>query len=277
MTVNWLQDYSLLMFDKIDSTNLEAKRLICQPIKGSYVIQAHEQSSGIASNKRVWESPAGNLYMSILLPTAPKISRSPQICFIAANAVYRALDDLCSQDRLSNGGDGGGYELHFKWPNDILLNRKKVAGILIESLEANDAHYIVIGIGVNIALTPILEASDVRHFTPTSLHTEGIMAAKSIAIDSNMVLDLIMKNFDPLYHKWLADKNFFSMRNFWIQRSIYLNQPVVVENQGQKNEGILRDLALDGALVLEKENGQLEYIYSGSLFAQDFLPQKNKI
>jgi BirA family biotin operon repressor/biotin-[acetyl-CoA-carboxylase] ligase len=266
MRSNWLQDYSLLIFDKIDSTNLEAKRLIDQNAKGSFVIQAHEQLYGIGSNNRSWESPVGNLYISILLPTAIKMSRKTQICFIAALSLYQSLEDICKIQ--PNKID---FQLNFKWPNDILLNQKKIAGILIESVETTHGNYLIIGMGLNIKSIPHLKPENIRHFEPTSLYAEKIDHYKQKPLDMYNILDLIITNFDNLYHKWLADSNFFAIRNFWMQHAMFLNQHVVIENNNHDTKkGIMRDLSLDGALVLEKENHQLEYIYSGSLF-----PAKN--
>ena len=91
MPLTWIENYNLLIFDQIDSTNNEAFRLIKNGIKGNFVIVAREQTAGKGSNKRSWESILGNLHMSILIQPIVSISRIKELSFLVAVVLHKTI------------------------------------------------------------------------------------------------------------------------------------------------------------------------------------------
>jgi BirA family transcriptional regulator, biotin operon repressor / biotin---[acetyl-CoA-carboxylase] ligase len=133
---------SLAVIPRVASTNLIARRIVAECIENELslpqaMIIAEEQTAGIGRNARSWSSPAGKgIYTTILL-TRPA-SEVPLIPLAIANIVVTYLRDVFAIDA------------HIKWPNDILVGGKKIAGILIESRMQDDRAFLVIGVGINV-------------------------------------------------------------------------------------------------------------------------------
>ena len=132
---NLLNDYHLLSFDELDSTNEEAKRLAKGGGHHGAVIWAKRQTAGKGRLGRTWVSSQGNLYVSILLQPEKPLKELGQLSFVAAVAAIEALDALLPP----------GKRLQCKWPNDILLSGKKVGGILLESFHTGGAKPEAVG------------------------------------------------------------------------------------------------------------------------------------
>lgn len=148
--ISWLEKYNLLIFDSLDSTNNEAKRLLKSGATGNFVIWAKEQTAGRGQQDRQWVSEAGNLYFSVIMRPNCPVSFMSHFPFIAGLACHAAVGKFLSKyDSKKN--------LKLKWPNDILYNDAKMGGILIEA--ELDSKYemvkeLVIGIGINISSHP---------------------------------------------------------------------------------------------------------------------------
>ncbi|HMK67267.1 MAG TPA: biotin--[acetyl-CoA-carboxylase] ligase, partial [Stellaceae bacterium] len=150
----------LLRFAELESTNDEAKRLADAGAPAWTVITAEIQRAGRGRRGRTWESPAGNLYMSAILRPAANLAAAAQLGFAAALAVGEALLPVLPSERI----------LQYKWPNDVLVDGSKIAGILLEAAGngAEGAAWVIVGIGVNLASHP-QETS----YPATSLATLG--------------------------------------------------------------------------------------------------------
>ncbi len=138
--------YRLIVLASVGSTNDEAKRFALSGEAAGLVVTAGEQTAGRGRQRRVWTSPPGNLYLSILLrPTCP-LARVPEIGFVAAVAVAGAVAGLLDASA----------RVRCKWPNDILVDGRKVAGLLLETATDADGcvDWVVLGIGLNIASHP---------------------------------------------------------------------------------------------------------------------------
>ncbi len=126
--------------ERIGSTNDEARRLAASGAPHGTVVHADEQAAGRGRFGRTWFSPPGNLYLSVLLRLDLPPDRGPELSFVTALTVADAVDALLPKQSRST----------LKWPNDVLVNDGKIAGILVES--ADDAQ--IIGIGVNVLEAP---------------------------------------------------------------------------------------------------------------------------
>src|SRR5437588_611372 len=136
--------YGLVALDSIGSTNEEAKRLARAGAADKTLVWARTQTAGRGRGGRSWVSPAGNLYLSLILRETCPPARAAELGFAAAVALAAALDRLAP-----------GLDLAFKWPNDVLLGGRKLAGILIEAESAAAAvDWLVLGLGVNVRPAP---------------------------------------------------------------------------------------------------------------------------
>lgn len=248
MRLSWLREYSLLTFDQIDSTNSEALRIIRAGIVGNFVIWANKQTAGRGQRARVWESIEGNLHMSILLDCNIDAERCLQLPFLAANAVCKSILFFAKEKKIN-------LDISLKWPNDVLISGKKVAGILLESINIHGKRYVVIGFGTNIMRCPKGVLQPV-----TSLKKEKVSPAHA-----DEFLNILMTNFDKLFKKWNYDGNFIETREYWLKRAYNLNKVVTIDNGESRISGVFKEINMDGSIKLELAGGQFYNLVAGEI------------
>lgn len=196
------------------------------------VIQAGEQTSGRGRRGNVWEAPKGNLYQSIVLkPSSPRATWG-QLSFVIAVALGRTCDE-CS---VSN--------YHLKWPNDVLINDKKLAGILIEVQD----DFVVIGTGVNIKHAPA-DRAKIHDFTDVSLDDFHEEHLKQIEI----------------YFKMWEQEGFTPIRELWMKHAYKIGETIQARLPNVIYEGVFEDLDDSGVLLLREKDGNLRQINSGEI------------
>jgi BirA family biotin operon repressor/biotin-[acetyl-CoA-carboxylase] ligase len=241
--------YNLIALQTIDSTNNEAKRLAAMGEESSpdgTIVWAIEQTGGRGRRGRIWESPPGNLYCSLILRPEVGVAIAAQLSFVAALALY---------DALGNVGEPG-HEVLCKWPNDVLLNGKKVAGILLESeAQANEElDWLVLGLGVNIVSHP----EKTSFFPATSLRFES----NDATVED--LLEAFCRSFLGWADKWL-DQGFAPVRQNWLWRCKGKGEWVEVQIGNETVSGIFQDINEDGALLLATDGGT-RVITAGDIF-----------
>ena len=150
MKLDWLGKYSLITFEEIDSTNSEALRIASSGVSGDFIILSKIQTGGRGTKGRYWASMAGNLHASILLESEFAPKKNSQLSFVIANAVYEVVKHFAKEQNIN-------LNMKLKWPNDVLIDGHKLAGILLESISIKDKKYVVIGFGVNILHAPKID------------------------------------------------------------------------------------------------------------------------
>jgi BirA family transcriptional regulator, biotin operon repressor / biotin---[acetyl-CoA-carboxylase] ligase len=241
--------YNLIALETVGSTNAEAKRLAAEgedTAPDGTLVWSLEQTSGRGRRGRDWQSPKGNLYTSLILRPEVPIAKAAQLSFVAALAVY---------DALGNIGPAG-HQVHCKWPNDVLLNEKKVAGILLESEGGNadtPADWIILGMGLNVESHP-----EGTEFPATSLRYEGFPSTVE------ETLEAYSKSFLSWTNRWLSD-GFEPIRQNWLWRSMGKGKPIEVRLENTTLNAIFKDMAEDGALVLD-DNGTERRITAGDVY-----------
>ena len=177
-------------FKTIDSTNKYAKENAGELADGTVII-AEEQTEGRGRLGRDWQSTKyKGIYFSIVLKPDLHPSRVSKITLIGASAVYLALKEL-------------GIESLIKWPNDIILDEKKICGILTEmSCELNQVNYLVIGIGLNVNQTKEDFSSDLSN------KAGSIRMAEGKVYERKLILASILNNFEKLYREYVEEDNF---------------------------------------------------------------------
>ena len=229
---DWPAGYDRLILDAVDSTNAEARRRLGAP--RPLWIAARRQTAGRGRQGRGWASPEGNLSATLLLGRDEPPAALARLSFRAALAVA---------DLFAHYTSAAASET--KWPNDVLLNGGKAAGILLENFGPNGGHAanLAIGIGVNLAHHP--DARTCR-WPPTSLATE---TGRAPAFDE--ALTLLAARLDH----WLAVPDFAEIRAAWLARAANLGQRIEVRLPDRTLAGIFEDVDAEGALVLRTAHG----------------------
>ena len=224
--------YRIVGLRRIDSTNAEALRRAAEGAPHGTVVTAAEQTAGRGRRGRAWVSAPGNLYMTILV-YPPEGSAFAQLSFVAAVALGEAMDPET--------------DFRFKWPNDLLVEGRKIAGILVEADEGAAA----VGIGVNTARTP----EEVRE-------TAGDLGGRR---DATALSARICETFDRWYRRWLTD-GFGPVREAWLSRAAGLGTEIGAESGGRTVRGRFDRLTPEGALVLVDASGAETEIAAGEVF-----------
>ncbi len=235
--------FLLHRFGSVGSTNDEAKALGRAGAPGGILVWAREQTSGRGRRGRAWLSPPGNLYLSLLVRPECPPAQAAQLGFVTALALGDALHPLAPG-------------LRYKWPNDLLLNGRKLAGILLESeMAANGAiEFVVIGVGVNLASTPAA-----TEFPATSLFDEGVAD-----ITAPVLIEAFAQRFADWLRRWRAE-GFAPVRAAWLARAGGIGEAILVRLERSVLSGRFIDLDEDGALVLEAADGRRR-ITAGEVF-----------
>jgi len=237
----------LVCFEETDSTNLQALRLGEQGATEGTVLVAESQRSGKGRLGRHWLSPSGvNLYTSIILrPRIPPWD-APQLTFLSAVAVARAVQQVCA------------LPARVKWPNDILINGRKVAGLLNElSAETDAVHFVVLGIGLNINMRADQIPASLR-YPATSLAIEMDRPLSRVEVAC-----AVYRQLDDLYHLYL-NEGFDPIRLAWEACFDLVGEKVRVESGDRTLSGIVQGIDIDGALLVAAA-GTVERVLAGDV------------
>lgn len=239
--------YRLVALDTVASTNDEAKRLASEGAEDGTLVWAREQSAGRGRHGRSWESPPGNLYMSLVARPECSVAEALQLGFVAALAVGETLGSIVPPMT----------DLRYKWPNDVLLNGSKVAGILLESATRGDGvlDWLVLGLGINVASHP-----RESRFPATSLRAEG---AETLEVGE--ILEAFSRHFLTWVNRWL-DGGFAPIRKAWMHYAYALGERIEVRLGEEIVAGRFAELDADGALILEMENDARRTLHYGDVF-----------
>jgi BirA family biotin operon repressor/biotin-[acetyl-CoA-carboxylase] ligase len=235
----WPDAVGLRRYATLDSTNEEARRLARAGASGPLWIVADEQTAGRGRRGRPWVSQRGNLFASLLTQAPPQLSA--QLGFAAALA---AADTVASLARSA--------DVRLKWPNDVLLQGRKIGGILLEGL-GGDA--LAIGIGINLA-----------HFPPdTEFPAISVACAAGLTSDLNAALACLATRMAAWYEIW-EQRGFARLRENWMARAQGLGRPIRARLAESEMEGVFESLDEDGALLLRVSDGMLKRITAGEIF-----------
>lgn len=235
--------FHLIDLETVASTNDEACSLAATGAPDGTIVRAASQTAGRGRNGRTWVSNEGNLYFSLLVRPECPPQKAVQLSFVTSVALAESLPVTA--------------RVTCKWPNDILIDGRKIAGMLLESapLGEGDLDWLVIGIGLNIASHP----SDVM-YPATSLHACG---AQDIAADD--VLDEFCRRFAHWRTTWIAE-GFAPVRHAWLTRAAGLGREIGVNLASGSMSGVFDGLDEHGALIVLRDNGERTKITAGDVF-----------
>jgi len=229
---NWThKNFTIHEFEELESTNSHAFSLAnSHEIFDREIVLAQKQISGRGRQNRSWSSPSGNLYFSLVLQ--PKISaeKISQLSFVAIAALRISIEKI-TKNSVQN-----------KWPNDLLIDEKKVAGILLESkISEKNCEFTILGIGLNIDSNP-----DNTIFPATNLQNSNIKISAENALKS------FLDEFEILYQNWL-DFGFEGIRKLWLKNAFRLKEKITVKLDDKELDGIFEDFDSEGNLILKTD------------------------
>lgn len=230
------------------STNQLAQQMAAEGASEGLVVLAEAQTSGRGRMGRRWESPSGvNIYCSVLLKPQIPPRQAPQLTFLTAVATAETLRDLC------------GLDARVKWPNDILVGGRKIAGLLNElSAETEQIHALVLGIGINVNMLAEQFPADLR-YPATSVRIETGENHSRLPL-----VRFLLQRIDTLYAEYLAE-GFAPLRLRWEGLFDLLDRQVEVDLGPKVVTGIVGGLEPDGALKLFLPDGGVERILAGDV------------
>lgn len=236
-----------LRFEEVlNSTNTEALRHAEQGGAGPVWFVAGHQTAGHGRQGRAWNSPPGNLYASLLLTDLPLDARTPLLGFVAAVALAESLENLAPALKPT---------LRLKWPNDLLANGAKLAGLLIESHSMGDKQALVLGCGVNCRAHPV--------DTP---YAASSLAKLGADIPPEDVLCAFSDRLAQRLITWRAGEGFAEVRTAWLARAAGVGQPLTARLAQRSLQGVFETLDEDGRLILRDESGTAHALAYGEVF-----------
>jgi BirA family biotin operon repressor/biotin-[acetyl-CoA-carboxylase] ligase len=243
-------------FDEIESTNNYAKKIAYEGCEDGTIVIAEKQTAGRGRLGRTWDSSKGaGIWLSVVL--RPNISpQAIQLITLSSSvAVVRAIKDTT------------GIETGIKWPNDIILDGRKVCGILTEmSSEADHVNHVIIGIGINVNQKTqdfpeelINKAISIRSFAD-----RNSIDNNEITFKRSLIIGRLLSELEEVYYM-LVEGRTEEILKVWKEYSIILGKEVVVSGRDGKFTGIAEDLTREGKLVVKGADDTTQMILSGEI------------
>lgn len=238
---------NIIHFNDIDSTNIKAKELAQKDIADGSIIIAEKQTLSSGRFNRTWFSPSGGLWFTLVLrPTIPP-TEAPKITQIAAASIYKTLRDFNINTTI-------------KWPNDILLNDKKLCGILAEmKCDMDRVHYLILGIGMNINIDESAFDESVKSIA-TSLKLQY-----NKQFERREILAGFLNHFETLYNKFIYNFDLSETISICREHSnIFGKQAKLIT---YNTEEIVTCISLSdaGDLIVKDSNGNEKSVLTGEI------------
>lgn len=237
----------IVYFEETDSTNNQAKKLGEQGREHGTLVIAETQTSGKGRRGRSWVSPAqGNIYMTILLKPDIEPAQAPMMTLVMAHSAALAIRETT------------GLEAQIKWPNDVVVERKKVCGILTEmSAEIDYVNHVVIGIGINTNMPEI----------PKELQAKATTLAKEKGrpVERARLAAAVINRFEKDYDIYMESKDLSNFKDSYNQMLVNAGREVSIQEAGREYCGQALGINDSGELLVKKEDGSIRQIFAGEV------------
>ena len=249
--------------DEMISTNRTAVELGNSGEPHGTLVAADKQTGGRGRRGRTWESPAGkNLYFSLLLRPDVALEKASMLTLVMAHSVAQAIEktvNIARTQDISSTCQAG-----IKWPNDILLDGKKVCGILTEMKVADGRiDHVVIGVGINVYT---------QEFNGELMDkASSIEQACNVAVDREALLRNIMQVFEEDYEHFVESGSLKPFVDYYHSRLLNKDAGVRVLDPQDPFEGIARGITENGELLVEREDGRICHVYAGEVSVRGLL------
>ncbi|MHA1600230.1 MAG: biotin--[acetyl-CoA-carboxylase] ligase [Alphaproteobacteria bacterium] len=245
--INLPPAYRLIAMDSVGSSNDEARTLADAGAEEGTLVWVLEQTKGRGRHGRTWDSPRGNLYLSLILRPECALAEAAQLGFVAALAIGDAIGAVAPPM----------LEVTYKWPNDVLVHGRKVSGLLLESKVTSDGalEWLILGAGVNVQNHP-----DDARFPATNLIFESV----GPEVNEAVVLEAFARHFLTWVNRWTED-GFEPIRRNWLSHAHGLGEEIEVRLAKETLRGTFRELDETGALILELPDTSRRVITAGDV------------
>lgn len=242
---------SIFFKRSVASTNSWARRFARLGACDGTVFLAGSQTAGRGRLKRKWVSPAGGLWFSVVLRSKLKLAEAFGLVFVASLAVAEVLEELY------------GLKTQVKWPNDVLVDSKKVCGILAETkLESKNVEYVVVGVGINANF-------GVKKSLPADLWKIATSLEDELGrkIELEMLFKALLEKLERLCDVFL-EKGFRVVLDEWKKYAGFLGCQVEVLSMDERLTGLALDVDSSGSLVLKLADGTVKHVFAGDVVLQ---------
>ena len=222
-------------FEEIDSTNKKAKELAAAGAKHGVLVTADVQQAGIGRRGRTWISEkATGIYMSMVLRPEIITEKASMLTLVAAMAVQKAIEKLCGQEA----------QPQIKWPNDIVINKKKICGILTElSLVGTDIDFVIVGIGINV---------NNQNFAEEIAQTASSLSLElGKEIDREWLITEVWKQFAVYYDRFITSKDLSLFKSEYEEVLANKEKEVKVLDPLGEYTGIAKGITNTGELIVD--------------------------
>lgn len=239
--VSWPEGYVRRVLAEVDSTMAEAQRS-AHGRTGPEWILGLRQTQGRGRRGRPWVDPEGNFAATLVLPPLANPGQGAMLSFVAALALY----DTC----VAVTGRPEAFAI--KWPNDVLLNGQKLAGILLESAGGGTGQrFLAIGIGVNLRAAPAVAEVEAQALRPVALLSEA-----GVSVSPEDFLDLLAPEF-ARYFRQFSTYGFTPIREAWLARAARVGEVITARTLRQTLTGTFETIDESGNLVLVTAKGRV--------------------
>src|SRR5437016_4219450 len=246
--------YRLTAFDQTGSTNAEAMARARDGERGPIWFVTSEQTAGRGRRQRAWIAPRGNLASSILEVMDVPPATAATLGFAAGLALERALQKLSVEANLRRGSDLLKFAL--KWPNDVLAERQKLSGILLEAeAVAGNRLAVVVGIGTNVIAAP--------EDTPTPATS---LAALGVHVGGEELFAALSDAWVEFRGIWDNGRGFAEIRTLWLERAAGLGEKVAIQTGNSTLEGTFDTIDEAGCLIVRTADGRRMPVAAGEVY-----------
>ncbi|WP_022762251.1 MULTISPECIES: biotin--[acetyl-CoA-carboxylase] ligase [unclassified Butyrivibrio] len=245
-------------FPVIDSTNNVAKAAGMEGRESGFVAVADRQDAGRGSRGRSWVSPEGyNIFMSLMIRPGIPMDKAAGLTLVMALSISEAIDKLVSDGGISEDAK----RTFIKWPNDIVLNKRKICGILTELHQMPDQkdYFVVIGVGINVNQPIELFPEEIRD-TAGSIFSET-----GKETDRSKLVACCMKCFEDNYEKYVERQNLSALKDSYEKRLINIGKEVKILDPKGEYEAVAEGITDDGSLLISLADGRRETINAGEV------------
>jgi len=237
--------------ETVTSTQKIAQTLANEGAEEGTIVVAEQQTNGRGRMARQWYSPSGTgIWMSLIIRPNIAVQATPQLTLLTAVAIVQAIEEITP------------LKPDIKWPNDILINGKKLVGILTElQAEADRVHSIIIGTGINVNQS-ITDFPEELHHVATSIHLET-----NKQWDRAQLIQEILLKFENLYSLYLA-QGFRPIKLLWEGYAVSLQKPITARTINGTVEGKAIGINDAGVLLIQTSDGSVKQIYSADIELQ---------
>ncbi len=269
--------------EEVDSTNLEAVRLAETGAAHGTLIWAEQQMAGKGRRGRSWNSPPGaSIYMSLLLRPEISPEHASMLTLVMGLVAAKACNDLLADYRIPGNQSGQeeaeALRVQLKWPNDLVLNGKKIAGILTEMhMEDGKIRDVIIGVGINVNTREFPEdlpmASSLLRELQSVFHREKTLQNEAVndkgcelePLDREMLVKRCMEQFEIYYDRFVHTEDFSGLKEDYERLLVNRGRVVRVLEPAGEYQGNALGINDQGELLVEREDGEITAVYAGEV------------